>query len=247
MDLNKYKELSGETVPTSREAKVTATIRRTKVVLETMLGFSLKPKNLYTEKGKVQFEGYLPVEDTTNLLPPDDEEGTYKLFPYNENDKYFHVDPYTNMHKVKLVMPQTDGDFVTITDLDNVVAEYGRDGIGKYIQRHWAWFTWEWYRTWRLSYWGEPSGVMLAVDADWIDCYPEDILYLWADMVTYYSDKNFSVTGNIKSESVDGHSWSKGNAGGGKEGDMAPENNPANRLILARYAGPFGSIVRNPA
>lgn len=247
MNLEKYKELTGITVPASQEAKVTATIRRTKTALETLLGFSLKPKNLYTEVGKVQFEGYLPIEDTTSLLPPDDEEGTYKLFPYNEHDKYFHVDPFTNMHKVKLVMPQRNGEFVTITDLDNVVAQYGRDGVGKYIERHWEWFTWQWWRTWRFSYWGQPSGVMLAVDADWIDCYPDDILYLWADMVTYYSDPNYSVVGNIKSESVDGHSWSKGNAGGGKEGDMAPEVNPANRLILARYAGPFGSIVRNPA
>lgn len=247
MDLKKYKELTGITVATSNEAKITATIRRTKTALETLLGFSLKPKHLYTEKGKVQFEGYLPVTEDTVLLPPDEEYGTYKLFPYNEHDRYFHVDPYTNIYNVKLVMPQRNGEFVTITDLDNVVAQYGRDGVGKYIERHHEWFTWQWWSTWQLSYWGKPSAVQLAVDADWVDCYPEDILYLWADMITYYSDKNVSVAGNIKSESVDGHSWSRGNAGGGKDGDMAPQDNPANQLILARYAGPFGSIVRNPA
>lgn len=247
MDLKKYKELSGMTVAPSNEAKVTAAIRRTKTKLETALGFTLKPKNLYTEKGKVQFEGFMPVEDTTVLLPPDDEEGTYKLFRYNVNDDYLHVDPFTNVHKAKLVMPQKDGEFVTITDLDNVVAEYGRDGVGKYLKRHYEWFTWAWFRTWRLSYWGSPEGVMLAVDADWVDCYPEDIMYLWADMVTYYTDSNYSVGGSIKSESVDGHSWSRGNAGGSKEGDMAPQDTPEGHLILARYAGPFGSIVRNPA
>ena len=248
MDLDKYTELTGITVPTSQEAKVKAMIRRTRATLESLLGFSLKPKNLYTEKGKVQFEGYLPMkDDLDNLLPPDEEEGVYKLFPYNELDQYFHVDPFTNLYKVKLVMPLTDGEFVTVVDLDNVVANYGRDRIGKFIERHWEWFTWDWYRSWRYRYSSaEEAGLMLAVEADWINCYPDDLNYLWADMVTYYSDPNFSVNGSIRSESVDGHSWSRGNAGGGNQGDVSPEANPVNRSTINRYAGPYGTIARNP-
>lgn len=248
MDLDKYTELTGITVAPAQEARVKAMIRRTKATLEGLLGFSLKPKNLYTEKGKVQFEGYLPMkDDLDNLLPADEEEGVYKLFPYNELDQYFHVDPFTNIYKVKLVMPINDGEFVTVTDLDNVVAQYGRDNIGKYIERHWAWFTWDWYRTWRYRYaTAEEAGLMLAVEADWINCYPDDLNYLWADMVSYYADPNFSVNGSLRSESVDGHSWSRGNAGGGNSGDLSPESNPANNNTLNRYAGPFGSVARNP-
>jgi hypothetical protein len=236
VNLEKYQELTGNTVKSSQEGKVKANIRRTQAQLEAMLGFSLKPKNLYTEKGKVQFEGYLPVEDLTVLLPPDVEEGVYKLFPYNETDKYLHVDPFTNVYKVKLVMPVRDGEFITVTDLDNVVAEYGRDGIGKYIERHYEWFTWAWYRTWRVR-WASSSdaGLMVAVEADWVKCYPDDIMYLWADMVDHYTDGNR----NLKSESVDGHSWSKADT-------TAPETSQASKLLLSRYAGPYGSVLRNP-
>lgn len=248
MDLIKYTELTGNQVPSSQEAKVQATIRRTKAILESLLGFSLKPKNLYTEIGKVQFEGYLPMkDDLENLLPADDEEGVYKLFPYDELDKYFHVDPFKNIYKVKLVMPLNEGEFVTVVELDNVVAQYGRDNIGKYIERHWEWFTWNWYRTWRYSYSSaSEAGLMLAVEADWLGCYPDDLMYLWADMVSYYSDPNYSVIGSLRSESVDGHSWSRGNAGGGNQGDVAPENSASSRAYLMRYAGPYGSIARNP-
>lgn len=239
MDLKKYKELTGIDVPTSDEARVTANIRRTKAALETLLGYTLKPKNLYTEKGKVQFQGYLPIEDyTDNLLPPDEEQGSgIKLFSYHENDKYFHVDPFRNVYSVKLVIGVNDNEFITISDLDNVVAQYGRNNIAKYIERHYEWFTWAWYRTWLLS-WdsGKGEGLQLAVDADWLDCYPDDLMYLWADMVTYYADPYK----DLKSESVDGHSWSKGNT-------TAPEMSKSNIMTLLRYAGPEGSVVKNPA
>lgn len=239
MNLDKYKTLTGNTVAPSQEAKVTASIRRTKARLEAMLGFSLKPKNLYTEKGKVQFEGHLPMlNDLSNLLAPDEEEGVYKLFPFYDADRYFHVDPFKNIYHVKLVMPINDGEFVTVTDLDNVVAKYGRDGIGKFIERHNEWFTWEWYRTWRYSWKANTAqGLMLAVDADWLDCYPDDILDLWTDMIEYQSDPNMGVA----SESVDGHSWSKT-----KTVQVAPEARTDNISLLTRYAGPFGSVMRNP-
>lgn len=236
MDLEKYKELTGIDVPTSKEATVKANIRRTKAMLENMLGYSLKPKNLYSEKGKVQFEGYLPIEDLTTILPPDEEEGVYKLFHYNENDRYFHVDPFKNVYKVKLVMPVNDNEFITVVDLDNVVALKERNGIGRFIERHYEWFTWAWYATWRLS-WKEASsaGLQIAVEADWIDCYSDDIMYLWADMITYQSDPS----AKIKSESVDGHSWSKADT-------KAPEEEPSNLKALSKYAGPYGSVARNP-
>lgn len=239
MNLDKYKSMTGNDVAPENEAKFNASIRRTKAKLEAMLGFALKPKNLYTEKGKVQFEGYLPMlNDLDTLLEPDEEVGTYKLFPYNETDKYFHVDPFTNVYSVKLVMPINDGEFVTIARLDNVVASYGREGIAKYIERHYEWFTWEWYRTWRYSWKANTdAGLMLAVEADWLDCYPDDLMYLWADMVDYQTNPNLSLS----SESVDGHSWTRT-----KEDQVPPESKLESKTLLSRYAGPFGSVTRNP-
>ncbi len=253
MNLEKYKTLTGTTVSASQEAKVKAVIRRTNSLMETLLGFSLRPKNLYTEVGQVRFEGYLPIIedlnnlDSLNLLPPDEEQGRgYKLFPYEELDKYFHVDPFTAVYKVKLVFPLPNGEFLTITDLDNVAPSMGRDGIGKYIERHYEWFTWEWYRTYRYSWKANSdAGLMLAVDADWIDCYPTDLEYLWADMIEYYTAPTYSITGNLKSESVDGHSWSRASANANVS-DEKPESNPSNKMLLARYAGPYGSVSRNP-
>lgn len=239
MDLETYKELTGQEVPASKEAKLKATIRRTKSYIESMLGYSLTPKNLYTEAGKTRFEGYLPIiTEDMNLLEPDEEEGIYKLFPYNEVDKYLHVDPFTNMYKVKLVTPYIDGEFITVADLDNVVPAVGRDGISKYIERHWEWFTWEWYRTWRYSYTSvNDTGLMLAVDADWVTCYPDDLMYLWADMIEYKMNPNSEYS----SESVDGHSWSRT-----KESQESPEKSSEAKKILTRYAGPYGKITRIP-
>jgi len=248
VNLEKYQELTGITVAQSKEAKVNAAIRRTKSQLEALLGFSLKPKNLYSEKGKVQLEGAFPTPDEIeeDLLPPDEETNLYKLFPFNDTDQYFHVDPFKDLYNVKLVLPTTDGEFITVVDLENAVTHYGRDRVAKYIERHYQWFTWSWYKTWIYGWNDEPdAGLMLAVDASWLDCYPDDLLYLWADMVTYYTDPTYSVMGNIKSESVDGHSWAKGgNAPGGV--DRAPHETQESIILLRRYAGPFGTVARNP-
>lgn len=248
MDIEKYTELTGITVKPSQEAKVKAVIRRTRSKLEGLLGFSLKSKNLYTEKGKVQFEGYYPISDLENLLPADEEEGTYKLFPYSEKDSYFHTDPFKNVYHVKLVAPINDNEFITVYDLDDYILQAGKNGIKKYIKRNEGWFEWPWYDTWQIDFAEENSrGLQLAIDADWVDCLNDDILYLWADMVSYYSDKNYSVSGSIRSESVDGHSWARGNAGGGKDGDTSPENTAEGRRIVETYAGPFGAAARNRA
>ena len=55
-------------------------------------------------------------------------------------------------------------------------------------------------------------------------------------MIDYYGDKNRY----IKSESVDGHSWSV------SESYIPPETTDWAKLLLKRYAGPFGSITRMP-
>lgn len=251
MDLDKYQALTGTTVSDSDSARYTATINRVNALLESALGYSLSPsKNLYkTELGKVQFEGqlaYYPI-NVDNLTAPDEAEGTYRLFPYNESDRYVKTDPFTNVYHVKLVQPMNDDEFVTFSDLTNYTSKRARN-FSKYVERQDDWYTWDWY-AWLRGVLGQDNGLLIAVDADWLDCnsMPQDLQYLWADMVTYYASDDVSVTGNIKSESVNGHSWSKTNAGGGKGGDLTPEQSLAGSKIIAQYAGPNGtSVTRIP-
>lgn len=226
MDIEKYEELTGLTVAPSQEALVKANIRRTKAMLETLLGFTLSPKNLYNELGKAQRECACPDIDTSSLLPADEEQGIVKLFPYNSRDQYLHVDPFKNVYSAKLVYVTTDGDYVTVKTFENVKPQYGRDGIGNYVEK---------CISCNLCECDCDDCLQLAVDAEWIDCLPDDLMYLWADMVTHEIDCNK----NIKSESVTGHSWSKADT-------RSPEQLPHNILLLKRYAGPYGSVAVNP-
>lgn len=247
MDLVKYQELTGTTVAEGNTARYTAVILRTNALLESALGYSLvSSKNLdKQELGKVQYDGlypYFPL-DTNNLLDADEQEGSFRLFPYNESDIYIKTDPYSNIYHVKLVTPLNDDEFVTYSDLTDYVSKKARK-FGKYVEKQDAWFKWGWY-SWLLQNLGQDNGLLIAVDADWLNCnnMPSDLQYLWADMVTYYSSDDVSVTGNLKSESVNGHSYSYNNAGGGKGQDLAPHQSAAGLTTIAQYAGPNGTLA----
>ena len=88
--------------------------------------------------------------------------------------------------------------------------------------------------------------VQLAVDADWEfpdaeseTTIPNDLLYVWADMVTFYSDQRRDV----KSESILTHSYTKfDNKTNGEQ--TTPEMLAANRAVLQRYAGPRGTVIK---
>ncbi len=245
MNLDKYTELTGTTVLTADEARYNATIRRANALLESALGYSLAPnKNIDKEElGKVQFQGaypYYPIDRST-LLAADDVEDTYRLFPYNDKDIYIKTDPARNVYHVKLVQAINDDEFITIWDLNDFTSKNTRK-FSKFIQKETAWFNWEWY-SWLVEQVGNGNGLLVAVDAEWLDCtnMPSDLSYLWADMVTYYSSDSISVTGNIKSESVNGHSYSFSSAGGGKGVDLSPEQSETGLKILSQYAGPNGT------
>lgn len=240
MDLEKYTELTGTTVAEADKTRYNAAIRRANALLESALGYSLSPnKNFDKEElGKVQFQGaypYYPYELST-LLPPDKIEETYRLFNYNDKDIYIKTDPARNIYHVKLVQAINDDRFVTIWDLNDFTSKNTRN-FGKYIQRETGWFNWNWY-SWLIDRIGNGNGLLVAVDAEWLSCYnmPSDLSYLWADMVTYYSSEDVSVTGNLKSESVNGHSYSFEKA-------VAPETDQINAKILAQYAGPNGTAA----
>lgn len=232
MDLKKYEELTGIIIPESKESYYEAQIKRIQTKLETLLGFTLKAENIYKELGKSQVECVCPdIPQLDNLLPPDEVQGIIKIFPYNRKDKFLHVDPFLDVYKVKLGKVTNDKKFITYKTFENFTAHYMAQGIGLYIEKCQTCF----------CDCECKDCVQLIVDADWVDFtdeesdLPDDLLYLWCDMINYYADP----TKDIKSESVDGHSWSKGDV-------TPPEELIENKLLLQKYAGPFGSITRIP-
>lgn len=238
MTLEEYQTLTGITVPSSKTALVTATINRTQSLLETLLGFTLGQsqvtENLYNELGKTSQECFCPSVNLENLQAPDEVVGAYRLFRYNELDKYFHIDPFSKLNAVKLVfVKEGDGNNgVTLKtfDWDDIRVQVGRDGVGKYIEHC-------------LDCLCECSCsdcVQLAVDADWLwpegEDLPTDLQYLWADMITWYSDPKNK---GIKSESIDTHSYTRFD-------NKPPELEAQNLAVIKKYAGPYGSVSGMP-
>lgn len=234
MNLNEYKTLSGITVSSGDESYVTAQIDRTQYMLETMLGFTLDStkvtENIYDELGQTQQECACSSVDTESLLPADEVNGAYRLYNYNKQDKYFHIDPASDIYSIKLVYIKEGSGVSGVTlktlDIDTIRLHLNNYGFINYIEHCKSCFCD-----------CDCDCVQLAVDADWLweNNLPKDLMYLWADMITYYSDKKL----NIKSESIDSHSYTKGDT-------KAPETEPRNIAILKKYAGPRGSIAVQP-
>lgn len=232
MDLAKYEQLTGKTIPDSQKTYYEAQIKRIQTRLETLLGYTLKATKIYTEKGKTQRDCVCPdIPQSEELLPADDVKGIIKIFPYNYKDKFLHIDPFKDVYNVKLVKVADDYSFVTVKTFEHFTKQYMSQGIGNHIEKCNTCF----------CDCECKDCVQLAVDADWIDFtdessdLPDDLLYLWCDMIDFYADPD----NNIKSESVDGHSWSKGDI-------VKPEDTDFAKLLLRRYAGPFGSVTRTP-
>lgn len=236
MDIEKYQELTGTTVEDSDIASVNALIRRTRITLETMLGYSLlKSKagiNQYEEKGKATvdciFRGIAGELDNLTLSDPDEVVGSYRLFSYNKADQYFKVDPFTKLYTVKLVFIRTGDEPNGITHKtfsDSKVRVHREGTITKYIER-----CKDCICTCLCD-----NCVQLAVEADWLneECLPEDLQFIWSDMVAYYSDPKRFIT----SETLATHSYKQ-------EMAPAPEELEDAKAIIAKYAGPNGSVSK---
>lgn len=236
MTLSEYQTLTGITVSSADQTRVTAVINRTQTTLETLLGFTLDPTknkiNLYNELGKSKQDCFCPSVDLSNLQPADPVVGNYRLYRYNDLDKYFFIDPFKTVHAVKLVFIKdgTGANGVTIKtfDSDQIRLQILKAGFGKYIEHCQD----------CLCDCACTDCVQLAVDADWLwsGNLPDDLLYVWADMISFYAD----TKKGIKSESIDTHSYTK-------FGNTAPELEPGNLAVIKFYAGPYGSVSGMPA
>lgn len=224
MDIAQYQTITGLTVPASKQAFVLAQIGKTQRILESMLGFTLDAtlvnENQYVETGKTTFECPCPSDNMT-LTDPDPVITAYRLFPYNEKDKYLSIDPATAIHAVKLV--KDDVTYRTL-DADDYRKQMNR-GLVRFLEQ---------IHCWCNCHFGCKQ-MQLAVDADWVwpdaGNIPADLLDVWAEMTTYYSDQKRS----IKAETLGSHRYEKFD----KE---EPESFDYNQAIIKRYAGPLGSI-----
>lgn len=245
MTIAEYEELTGITVSSGDTAKVTATLKRAQTRLESLLGYSLSKQKKWTELGKVRYNGLvpfpsLPVRDEVldNLSDPDDQTGDIQLFSFDELNTHFRINPAKEVYRAKIVLPVNSDEFITIYELHTLTPYLNSAGLVVALSRNPIWFTWAWWNSLLLP---EKRHLMLAVDADYVNVcdankYP-DLAYLLTDMVTYYSDPNFSIMGNIRSESIDSHSYSRASTGTNPD-SAAPEGQASSKMIIEKYAGP---------
>jgi hypothetical protein len=253
MTIAEYQELTGVTVSEADEPRVKAALRKAEVKLGSLLGYSLSKQQKWTELGRVRFDGLAPFpslpvseEAIDNLLPAGEQSGTYQLFNFDELDKHIRINPAKQVYRAKIVLPVNRDEFITVHDLENAAPYLNSAGLVTAITRYSTWYTWTW---WNSLLWTDRQNLMLAVDADFVNVcdankYP-DLADLLADMVAYYSDVNYSVMGNIRSESIDSHSYSRASTGKTPD-EAAPQGQLEARKIIEKYAGPgaFRKLVR---
>lgn len=229
MDIERFEEITGTTVSSSQQTRYTALINKTRRILESMLGYTLDPAhaddNQYIELGKTATECPSPHSvDLNSLVAPDAVQGAYRLYKYYPKHINIVLDPATAVYKIKLV----NGN-VTYKTLES--HEYRVNKINGIITSveliPSCWDT----CTLCLC-----DSLQLAIDAEYlwqnsVDI-PEDLLSVWADMVTYHFGKN-----NIKSETLGTHSYTKFS-------DTKAEDEIYNKNILQKYVGPNGSLYR---
>lgn len=253
MTIQEYENLTGITVAADDVSRVEAIIRRSEVRLGSLLGYSLSKPKYWTELGKMTYDGLvpfpsLPVSDEVKagLRPADTPIGKIQLFNLDELDTHIRINPAKEVYRAKIVMPINDSEFITIHELQNGLPYLNAVGLVVAITRYTTWYTWTW---WNSLLWGDRSSLMLAVDASYVELSDVDeydeLNYLLADMVTYYADPNYSLMGNIRSESIDSHSYSRASTGSTPD-SAAPEGQADAKKLIEKYAGPgaFRKLVR---
>jgi hypothetical protein len=229
MTIEEYENITGTTVPESREAFVSAQLARAQSILEDMLGFTLDSnlvnENQYDEEGKTRSECPNPEDvDLSQLDPADPVVFAYRLFPYHKDDEYLSIDPATQIHAVKLVNGNVT--YRTFDPSEYVVDR--KNGLIRFLRK----LPKCWYR---CDCECNCNALQLAVDADWLwpEEIPLDLQLALADIATYYSNPKKGV----KSETLGTHSYSLFS-------DIDPVTTQGILSVVKKYAGPNGSIER---
>jgi hypothetical protein len=237
LELSEYIEIAGVDVKDSQRAFVTANIAKARYQLESALGFPLTAEraeqNLYTETGQAPDDNWICGGSDADLLPAESEpDEKHRLFTAGEPLNTFsltaltRIDPCTAISKIKLVHGTVNVHTFATSELALLT---GQNGFSRLLDL--------------AVIFPNPCRcqhrLQVAVSADWLgvedDQLPDDLLSVWADLVTWLSDK----TRNIKSENRGTRSYTKAES-------KSPLEDPANRSILESYAGPRGTAGRLP-
>jgi hypothetical protein len=223
-----FTALTGITLDSSETTRFATIEEKATKELERQLGYPLDPsdwENLYNETGKAS-DCPCPDVDIEELEPPDAVVGTYRLYDFYPDDRFLHIDPATEINRVKLVNNSVT--YKTFNDEDNeneylVKWENGDPQFARYLDLEGC--------VWRPC-WKRMKYVQLAVDAEWgFEEIPVELQSILADLIANgYERPNL----DIQSESRGSHSYTRG------EGKTLSEKYPA----LAEFAGPNGLAVQ---
>jgi hypothetical protein len=235
VDLSEYIEIAGVDVKDSQRAFVTANIAKARYQLESALGFPLTAEkaeqNLYTETGQAPDDNWVCGGSDADLLPAESEpDAIYRVFTQPDNrtavggrlpmSSLIQIDPCTAISKIKLVHGTVNVHTFTTSEQALLL---GPSGYGRMVNLE-VIFPYPC----RCGHY-----LQVAVSADWLGSeenqLPDDLLSVWADLVTWLSDR----TRNIKSENRGTRSYTKAES-------KSPIEDPINKSILESYAGPGG-------
>jgi len=148
-----------------------------------------------------------------------------RRFSYFHHDEYLLIDPTLSITSIKLVR----GDEVVHTFTADEFKIYKESGYIKYISRC---YEDKWCICVNTCY----SCAQLVVDAVWLwddGDIPVELLYAWADMISYEADNK----NNIKSETLATHRYEKFS-------NNDPLMDEEILHVIRKYAGGNGSIVK---
>ena len=224
---NEYETISGSTLTSSETSRFSTMLGIATAQMENALGWPLDPTSwddTFTEAGKAPTETCCFTEEPATLDQADTVVGALRVFDLRRLVKVVPIDPCTVLNKVKLVRNEVT--YKTFAEDDyRLQLENSITPFGKYL----------FFRSDHCLSQALDSSpyFQLAIDADWeFATLPQELLLV----LTRYLAWEFDTGRDLKSESVQGHSYTKNS--------MTPFEE--NKAILSRYAGPHGILGRLP-
>lgn len=181
MTLQELEIYGGITIGAQDSARYLAAIRRARVTLESLLGYTLDDEHIADS----EWEGTgLEYEDIA-----------YRVYNFNPADNHLRIDPATHVESVYMLYGGT-----TEPDLLEDPEDYQT-----FLSQ--GWYRYLDVRNTichrLLSY----SGIKIAVNADWIGLsgFPEDLMSLWASFAVDFGDPSR----DLKSETLGPHRYDR--------------------------------------
>jgi len=266
MDIQTFLTLSGIQLTQAQEDRYPYVVRRAESQLTRLLGWSATQRNLFEEVGKTSsacqcIDQTLSEEAYQQMLErlqePDEEEGTYRLFPYSNLDTRLFIDPCMAVYKVKLVMftRGSDQQFITMRTFKNWQALYSTnttvDESAKTFA-HYIELCKDDYDSPCQPCSGCTNCAYLCVDGDWVrNSYPDDIQELLVQLIIQEYQNPFTLnkdnTRIVTSESVNNHSVSYLVTDAEKKGESSRIQDKDWFLAdIRKWMGPYSPLYVKP-